>query len=341
MLGLGLAVVIFKTLSIRREWRDRMGHLVRTRGWRVVDRSWWSVGRVEGRAEGCTVEVEMPWRIPDRHDRQEGLLELFNRRRRKQAWDYSRLRLTLPRSLGMKFVPEARQVMRVLMGQDLELGDPSFDEVVRMSGNPTALRATFDAPTRWAVRLLIERGGTCDGDAIELSWQHDRSAGRDAEAIDCALEAARALLADKGATLERLARIAAEDPKPGVRLGALKCLVERHRSARQTPDAIRAALGDADPAVRLVAALETGDRAVLEGLVPPGNPPAIRIRAVEALALTDTGLDFLRRVMPRLDGATRAAAVAALKARGGIAVGGLALAETEGGGLALSDPPTE
>lgn len=332
----GVVVLVFKAVALRREWRARMAHLASTRGWRLIG-STWSAPRVEGEAFGCRVVVSMPWRVPDRHDRQPSLAEQLTRRSRTHAWAYTRLQVTFPRTMALRFAPESGRLGRLLTKADLVLGDPSFDDTVRVGGQESELRARFDGPTRWAVRLLVERGGHCDGGGIELAWQHDRSISRDADGIDCALEVLGRLRGSEGTTRERLAAVAGDDPKPGVRLGALRCLLERHRSAAETAATLRGALEDADPALRLLAARTTGDLAVLEALLPPGHPPDVRLGAVEALAEHDAGLAILRRVIARLDGRARAAAIEALKAHGGVAVGGLAIAETEGGGLALAD----
>ncbi len=340
ILVVGVAILVGTIYSVRRDWGRRMGHIARTRGWRM-ETDVWRGARAVGEASGCRVEVSMPWRAPDHHDRHQGLAETLSRRNRKNPWQFTRVRVTFPRPMALKFAPEAGKLSRLLLGGDLELGDPTFDAAVRIGGKEAVLRAAFDAPTRWSVRLLVERGGACDGDGITLAWLHDRSTGRDTDGIDCVLDALGRLRAVEGTTIERLARIAGGDPKPGVRLGALGWLIERHGGAAETEAAVREALVDDDPAVRLMAALRVGDRAVLQALVAPGPAAAVRVRAVEALSESDEGLAFLRRVVSRLDGPTRAAAVAALKARGGIEVGGLALAETEGGGLALSEPASD
>lgn len=331
----GVAVFVVRVVAIHRGWATRMTHLAATRGWRA-QLGWLRRPSAVGEVDGCRVVVEMPWRIPDRHDRKGGLLALFARRR-ESAWDYARMTVTLPRALPLSFEPESTSsIGRLLSRRDLELGDPTFDDVVRLGGREAALRAAFDGPTRWAVRLLVERGGTFDGEALRLAWQHDDQTGRDAEAIDCALEASQRLQAGTSPSPERLAQIAADDPKPGVRRGALACLMRRSRAATATDAAIRRALTDDDPAMRLLAAGELGDQPTLEALVPPGHPPEVRVGAVEALGRTAEGRAFLRGVVARLDGEARAAAITALRAAGDVPVGGLALAEVEGGGLSVA-----
>lgn len=335
LLCVGLAFFAVQVWRIQSGWRSRLRTLAAARGWRVVPSRWpMGVPSVQGEVQGCRVTVEMPWRVPGRHDRQpSGLAQVFGRRR-ERAWDYAQVTVAL--ELPLRFEPEAGRIGRLVLGRDLELGDPSFDEAVRVGGDASRLRAAFDAETRWAVRLLVERGGAFDGQRLVLGWKHEDSALRDADAVDAALAATTALVRQEGTTRARLARIAAEDAKPGVRHGALACLIARHRGAPETAEAAQRALADADPAVRGAAAVHLDDRPTLEALLAPGPPMAVRVAAVEALARSDAGLAVIRQVVARLDGEARAAAVAALKSAGGVEVGGLALAEVDGGGLALA-----
>lgn len=331
-------VVFFaaRLLAVRRDWDARMGHQAATRGWTLV-RDWFRGASARGEVDGCRVTLQMPFRVPDRHDRQQGLAGRLFTSRRERAWDYTALTVVPPRPMPLAFEAESSGLGRLLTARDLELGDPGFDDTVRVQGSETALRAAFDARTRWAVRLLVERGGAFDGRELTLAWQHDSMAGRDDQAIDCALEAMARLREGPGAARERLATIAGDDPKAGVRRGALACLVEAHRDAAETGPALERGLHDADPAVRVVAAVALDDVEALSALLAPGHPPEVRLEAVRGLAGSDAGIAVLRQAVARLSGAARAAAVDALVAAGGVPTGGLTLAEGEGGGLALTD----
>ena len=156
---------------------------------------------------------------------------------------------------------------------DFEVGEPRFDTVARVRcGNPAQGIALLSQAARDAIVVALRHraafrsggwvaelpaSGVTSVDLIELS-----------EAMVAAQVALEAGLRQEVA--EGLAQRLRDDRAPGVRLHALRLLIERGLAS---PELLTEATGDLDPAVRLAAASALGPagRPILEQLVRTGS----------------------------------------------------------------------
>jgi len=136
-------------------------------------------------------------------------------------------------------------------------GDAEFDKTVRLQGPEDLVLASLDADARRSIAALVGMGGEVkpNGDIV---LQHngqlygtpllDEIAGLMA-AVATALSAV-----EPDQVAAAMARNAAGDPEPGVRMRNLKLLLKTYRDSPAARAAAAAGLRDADPAVRLCAA---------------------------------------------------------------------------------------
>ena len=167
--------------------------------------------------------------------------------------------------------------LREAMGVgDLEVGDPAFDaEIAVASSEPLVARALLDANTRARVRGLFGAGFPVrvGGGTLEATLRREVGAPfrPDMETLRALLELAHRL--EPFTRPEKpLVRIVRADPLASVRAAALRALLESAPEHPKTREALRAAVRDKDPSIRLRAALAHGD----EGL------PALTALAVDA-----------------------------------------------------------
>jgi hypothetical protein len=167
-------------------------------------------------------------------------------------------------------------------------------DVPPVGGPPLLLCALFDAPARRIVAGLFE--GRIEGDdGVERSWSRDVRLRDGAltidyhgelfdEALQGALNAARRL-----AATDDPARAAADalrrETSPALRAYILRTLAAEAPDHPATRAAVRAALTDDAPAMRLEAALASGaeGRAVLRALAASGTTEEMQARVVSAL----------------------------------------------------------
>lgn len=335
-----LAVVLFMAIAAfigigryvwaHRRWRNMMEAAGALLGMPVVP-VWGGIGLDELRVErdGAAVRLRAVrvWPLPSGDG--------GRRFMQRKGSDHLDLDVALAHDPEVGFTPEPARVVRLVLGRDLETGDVGFDEAVRVTGNATALRALLDGRTREAIRTFVVCGGRLEGRHLRLVWAHGYNVDRLVAYVEAALAVA-ARLRPAGTARARLAAIARADAVPAVRARVLDFMREAHAHAPETEAAALALLGDPDPAVRLAAARGAGEAGIeaLAGLVLEA-PEAVQVGAVEALAASEAGRAALLRCLPRLAGAARAAAVAALRS-GAALVGGLAVVGAEaGGGLSV------
>jgi HEAT repeats len=191
---------------------------------------------------------------------------------------------------------------KTLGSREIEIGDVPFDESLFVRGEPAVLRALLDAETR---RMALEVFGSrvpmepfasrYVGMSVSVAAGELRSEFPDrlgvaqdepqVETLQALLALAERLAPFEG-TVERLAAIARKDPVSRVRGHALAMLQRDIPAAPITLEAMTASLGDADPDVRLFAALSQKEagRPVLEELATGRDvPDECSARAVEAL----------------------------------------------------------
>ena len=197
----------------------------------------------------------------------------------------------------------AASIEKALGEREIEVGDPEFDAAAYLQGSPGLIRAIFDAETRRLMQPLLEGTLRVDGDAGSKTIEHLRVSVSDDElrveirsslfdSTDQWLPSILAQLIDIGNRLRRpddlAARIAANirgEPLEAVRLANLRTLTSEFAAHAATRDALREALRDGSPAVRLHAAAALGAEgleALLE-LTGPASPDDVAARAIGAL----------------------------------------------------------
>jgi hypothetical protein len=219
---------------------------------------------------------------------------------------------------------------------EIEIGDEEFDRALFVQGNATYVRALLGADLRR--RLLRAFGGRVRDDsrwgpAPSVVDMLDIAGGtlcaelRDTSSLTAdPLEASLAGLLDVArslqgaeATLAALARNAASDPEPGVRLQNLRVLVREYGTDPETATLLADAADDESQAVRLEAAIARGaeGRPALLSLAAEGwTDDAIATRALDALG-PHVPPDRARAVLEHALGADKhATAAACLRALG-------------------------
>ena len=178
-------------------------------------------------------------------------------------------------------------------------GDVAFDREFQLHGDLVAIQAVFDAPARQALRRLFT--GDTDVPRFARSTEHALRAtlargelrvevpgdGADwlREMLAQTLDLARRL-SRPAEIVAALARNAAQDPEPGVRLQNLLRLIEDYPRHAATRPILQAACADEREEVRLEAALALGGdegRAVLRALAAGAKDEACAARALRGL----------------------------------------------------------
>jgi HEAT repeat protein len=196
---------------------------------------------------------------------------------------------------GLTLRPETRS----RLAEEIELGDPAFDNVFRIGGDPTLARALLDAGTRRRLLDLARDNNQLhivDGAVrLDIASTSRRVLSRRLSQL---VDAVR-LLTQPRSVADRLAAIAVRDPQPEMRRRAVTALSRQFREEGGAIAALRLACDDASPEVRFEAASALGPegRATLLDLAERGARCAPR--AIDAI---DGGVPP-ERVIALLEGA--------------------------------------
>lgn len=169
--------------------------------------------------------------------------------------------------------------------REIETGDLAFDDAFFVGGVTTRVRALLDDQTRRAL-LSLTSDGLIVVDRGELRAVLTPEAGRALRSTFARLFEVATRLCAEPALPERLASNVRQDSKAGVRVQSILCLAREFRGHPVAEEALRAALEDMVPEVRLEAAIALRDegRATLERLATdPAVADACAARAVAAL----------------------------------------------------------
>jgi HEAT repeat protein len=234
-------------------------------------------------------------------------------------------------------------VRKAFGSEEVVFGDPAFDQATWLRGSETVVRGLLDAETRMLVSHAL--GGTfhgptgvvtCRDTTVEVENGELRVEFRDGfhsndepqvERLGAILSLAERLARapDRAA---RLAHNARHDPVPGVRGRALATLADSFADDSATREAMRAALADEHPEVRLQAALwlEDEGRPTLASLAAASDvPDECSAVALDWLGPPDEATRGILDAASRLDRPrTLHAALAALARAGGAHVDVLA-----------------
>jgi HEAT repeat protein len=223
--------------------------------------------------------------------------------------------------------------------REIELGDPAFDDAAYVQGQPGLVRAIFDADTRRALRVLLDKGVRVGG-ASGSTWlsnirvrvsdselrvdirsrPFDRTEAWLPEILPQLLAIAQRLRRPEDLAAQIAANMRGETPE-AVRLADVRTLTTefpRHQATRET---LVAALADQSAAVRLHAATALGPegQATLLELTSSGVPDGVAAKAVAALGAAfpaGRAITRLREAREAGHGATALACVENLGASG-------------------------
>ncbi len=194
-------------------------------------------------------------------------------------------------------------------------GDARFDAEVNVQGDEGVVLACLDAPTRACIRRVVALGTELRDGRLLLETPGDmRGRGQLRQSLQDMAHVGAAFAGDPERVSERLGYNARTDPVPAVRLRSLAVLQRRDPGDSVPREASRAALSDADPAVRLAAASFLGDEGmtVLAEMVENGRVDGgLRVEAFVLLVgrlPTSDALGWLERMAALLEGVDRAAA---------------------------------
>jgi hypothetical protein len=170
----------------------------------------------------------------------------------------------IPDGLGLTL--EGEGLHKGPSDKELAIGDPKFDAAVYVQGPPALVRAVLDTATRQALVGALDQSLVVEAGRVRLLPMFlapDAATGQRptmAEAVALALEWARRLSWPEDAAV-KLAANAREEAIPEVRLWNLLTLSREYPEDPATAAALRAALTDSDPEIRLRAAMMLGPEA--------------------------------------------------------------------------------
>lgn len=171
-------------------------------------------------------------------------------------------------------------------GEDILIGDPGFDDVVEVHGEPSVVLALMTKALRQKIAVFVGGGGQLEAGRLNHRAPTLLVQAEIPAALRMMVRLAEDLSSSEGGGIcARLGTNAREDPIPGVRLWNLLQLHDAFPRTQDAREASRAALADSSPWVRLAAARFLGDEGleVLEALARDRQAPDQA--AVEAVAL--------------------------------------------------------
>lgn len=265
-IGLGLGIGILRARRARRVFEqaaDLLG-LPRSeiRGWLHM--------RVEGQSRTFPVQV-----------REEG-------RGKSGTWTVVEVKVCdrVPESLFLGHEGIGASFGKLFVGEDITTGDERFDEAVVVRGPVSRALALLDEETRHRVAELVKAGGKVKDGVVSIALHRTFRDGEALATLVQQLVAVAERLAQPSPTVERLAALARFDAVSGIRHRCLQELIGSHSDDPLTRMALRSALADRSPEVRLLAAVmlgEAGLECLRELVASGGTAPEVACSAVEAL----------------------------------------------------------
>lgn len=245
--GLILAALVAAPAMLWRWYRNQE----LAEAWRTAASAPDGLGLEHVRSEAGVFSVELAGQ------REELTVTVSRRRGGRGRSGRSVMAVSSPRRLGWHLSLSRETLgsqLNQLMGErDVKTGDRAFDAEVAVYGEPGALVATLDEPTRVAVRQALESGITVESGKIERELPRfvtdpQTLVRTGSELLDLARQ-----LATPHNVPGKLAANAGRDADPAVRHRNLEVLVESFVDRPETAEAARRALDDVDPDVRLMA----------------------------------------------------------------------------------------
>lgn len=248
----GLAGFVAWNARGRGAWRRVAERL----GLRFTEESYWLKWGIEGRLRGCAVR-------------------LVNTSKGRQISSVLTIQRSPPIDPALTIRAEslATRAKKLVLGQDVLIGDPAFDAAIWMDGPPLKLFALLDARTRATLqRVIAEWRVELEGGALHLETTRIITDGERLERLllDCTTLAERLAPPRAGYLQAALATLDGElDGR--VRLACLGHLLDG--PAEWALPAARIGMRDADAGARLRSALVAGAEgiATLEALLDGGG----------------------------------------------------------------------
>ncbi len=204
-----------------------------------------------------------------------------------------------------------------VMGQEIEIGDKPFDDLVRVRGVESFVLAALSAESRDVVSeyIRVDKGVVKDGDVTCSRAGHERDGNKLEARVRRMVRVADALSIREREVPDRMANNVERDPSSGVRYRNLDYLARFFRRNAATERACEAALGDKSPRVRLLAGVTIGGRGMttLEELVAdPQVPRDVAASAFDVLAQRLPRADLEKRTLEVLRSPNDALVISAL-----------------------------
>lgn len=233
----------------------------------------------------------------------------------------------IPRPLEIGRADGRTGVSRAIKGEDIQIGDASFDAVVHVAGPEDVSLAVLTGPTRDLLAAFLTKNGHLKDGVLTIDLVAEVP---DEHSIEAIVGLAKAL--SVGPVPAALQANAAQDASPSVRRRNLEALLRHHAASKEARAASEAALEDPSPEVRLFAASNVEgapSRDVLMALLADeGLKDDLRERALQGMVTAHPWPSVVAPVKKALfakSGAVRRAAIRAIgKAKAHALAGDLA-----------------
>jgi HEAT repeat protein len=233
-------------------------------------------------AKSCGLEVEKGsvWENRLELKARAGPLEVRIEPSRQNKYG-ARIVIVVPEPLEFASVKICRERDKPLWRREIEVGDESFDRTFYVAGPVRLVRALLDAKVR---RLLIRESAKSKLEIVQGELRVETSDREIRDLVPILLKLGRRF-AQAEDTVRLLAYHARRDPEAGVRLQNLLLLIHELPEDPRTAAALRTALEDSSPMVRLRAAKELGaeGRDVLLALAESKGDDALSAQAISIL----------------------------------------------------------
>jgi hypothetical protein len=218
----------------------------------------------------------------------------------------------LPRSLTLKREGAGAAIGKLFKGEDIQIGDPSFDRTALVRGDTFTARAALNERARKQLAGFLSEGGRLEDGELQFDVSGSLNDAQVAAQRLRQMVALAGVITAEGTGERALARNAVMDPLPAVRASCLEALLRTGRMDELRTATARRCLTDPSAEVATIAALALGAEGLprLQRLVDePGVPHMLRLEALKAL-----GVQSEERVLALLEAPDLAVKVAAVRA---------------------------
>ena len=268
LLALSAWLAVFRRRSVLDHgWRSAARQL----GLTYVPPSFFRSPRLFGRVGGCAVHVDIT--NPRGSDHLDHVMTRVTVAAPNVPADFS----VEPRSFWRRVAP-------AWWATEGRVGERSFDQRVKIDGDPTYALAVLEPDIRERLQQLTSLQGTIQNGELQIVLRgRVRRGPRLVKLVDFLVDLAGALSIDQSDWAAALRERATQDPSAEVRLRSLETLIAHFPDAIETRRAVRDRLGDFIPEIQLVAARHAGREGIAvaaEIFQDHAVTPAVRGRAL-------------------------------------------------------------